>query len=612
MHRHDWEWSFDAPPEVIWPILSDTARFNEAAGLPKHDITETPQDDGSVLFTAVAKQGPLTLAWREEPVNWIANKWFEHRRHFTRGPLKMLCATLRIEPAGPDGKQSHVHYMLEVEAANLLGELALRTVFFKSTNKTFAALIESTADYARGERDTPFEATPPAFDDATRQRIAQAVEAINATPHAHGLAEQLARHATTGQEVDVVKIRPLALARRWGARPRDVIELCLEATRAGLLDLRWDILCPRCRVAKSISQSLDEMPTGAHCGTCNIDYDRDFSRNVELSFQPAAGIRPVAFGEYCLFGPMSTPHIVAQVCVAAGATRELEAPFTAGRYLVRTLEAGPETDFDFEGGGFPEVQIGDGTVSVGTAVAPGTLRLINKSTHDRNVVVEERAWERDALTADRVTALQTFRDLFSDQLLRPGDEVAIQRVTLMFTDLQGSTALYESIGDARAYGLVRDHFAFLTGIVREHDGAVVKTIGDAVMAAFVEPGQALAAALEIQQAVAEFNRTHAQAAGGDNLIAIKVGIHGGPCIAVTLNDRLDYFGTTVNMTARLEGQSRGGDIIVSTSLAGDPAVAALLAQRKVTEESAELRGFDGRVEFLRIDETTRNMASGDQ
>ena len=81
---------------------------------------------------------------------------------------------------------------------------------------------------------------------------------------------------------------------------------------------------------------------------------------------------------------------------------------------------------------------------------------------------------------------------------------------------------------------------------------------------------------------------------------------------MTLNDRLDYFGSTVNMTARLEGQSRGGDIIVSTRLAEDPAVATLLADRQISKESAELRGFDAPVEFLRIDEAMHKVASGDQ
>jgi class 3 adenylate cyclase len=138
------------------------------------------------------------------------------------------------------------------------------------------------------------------------------------------------------------------------------------------------------------------------------------------------------------------------------------------------------------------------------------------------------------------------------------------------------------------------------------------TPSEAVPPTFVEPGQALAAALEIQQAMSAFNRDHASEAGGEDMVAIKVGIHEGACIAVTLNDRLDYFGGTLNMTARLQGQSRGGDIIVSTSMAENPAVATLLAQRNVSEESEELRGFDARVGYLRIDEAMHKVASGDQ
>jgi class 3 adenylate cyclase len=111
------------------------------------------------------------------------------------------------------------------------------------------------------------------------------------------------------------------------------------------------------------------------------------------------------------------------------------------------------------------------------------------------------------LTADRVATLQAFRDLFSDQVLRPGDEVGIRRVTLLFSDLRGSTALYDAIGDAAAYRLVRDHFAYLAAIVREHEGTVVKTIGDAVMAAFHDPAEGLKAAIAMQERVASFNAT---------------------------------------------------------------------------------------------------------
>ena len=190
--------------------------------------------------------------------------------------------------------------------------------------------------------------------------------------------------------------------------------------------------------------------------------------------------------------------------------------------------------------------------------------------------------------------------MFSEQILRPGDEVSIQRVSLMFTDLRRSTALYEQIGDARAYALVRDHFAVLTEIVRKHDGGVVKTIGDAVMASFTDPVNCLLAAIEIQNAVGAFNERHAGDMGDEDAVTIKIGIHEGPCIAVTLNDRLDYFGTTVNMAARLESQSMGGDVVLSHAIAEDPAVVPLLADKGLSDESAELRGFEAPVQFHRL------------
>jgi class 3 adenylate cyclase len=180
-------------------------------------------------------------------------------------------------------------------------------------------------------------------------------------------------------------------------------------------------------------------------------------------------------------------------------------------------------------------------------------------------------------------------------VLRPGDEVTAARVALMFTDLSDSTAMYTAVGDADAYHLVRDHFAFLAAIVRAHDGALVKTIGDAVMAAFHEPADALAAAVDIQRQVADFNER-----SGGAPVAIKVGLHDGPCIVVTLNGRLDYFGTTVNMAARLQGQSRGGDIVLSAEMAGDAGVAEQLAVLDPARESAPLKGFDAPVPFLRI------------
>lgn len=591
-HTRTFYWDFDAPAAEVWPFLADTARFNEASGLPKHAIEETPQDDGSVEFRGRARMGVFDLVWREKPVNWISQEWFEHCRSFEQGPLRSLCAELRLEPT-PEGCRAV--YTLTAEAKTLFGEAILRSGFFKSAGRTFGRQAGHLRGFLGGARGMPFDYEAPPVTDEVRARVEAMVGRLDSNGIVAGLGRRLADHVLMAQEVDLVQIRPLRLARLWDVAPRDAVEACLEATRAGLLELRWDLLCPRCRVAKLVVGSLDQLPDGAHCSSCNIDYGRDFSANVELSFHPAPGVRPLNTGEYCLFGPMSTPHIRAHITLDPGESRSLPARLQAGIYRLRTLEPGPELDLDWKGGGFPEVVFSGDAMEAGPPAPAGELRLSNRGPRQRTLVVEEREWIRDALTADRVTTLQAFRDLFSDQVLRPGDEVAVRRVALMFTDLRSSTALYREIGDAQAYNLVREHFALLAAKVREHDGAIVKTIGDAVMAAFSRPADALTAALAIQREVEAFNSERPATP-----IRVKLGLHEGPCIAVTLNDRLDYFGSTVNLAARLQGQSRGGDIVLSQIMAEDPAAAALLADLDRGEEQAALKGFDAPVGFLRL------------
>jgi class 3 adenylate cyclase len=177
---------------------------------------------------------------------------------------------------------------------------------------------------------------------------------------------------------------------------------------------------------------------------------------------------------------------------------------------------------------------------------------------------------------------------------RPIEDAAVVAVALMFTDLEGSTEMYERLGDSLAYRLVREHFSFLLDQVRRHHGKMVKTIGDALMAAFERPAQAVAAALAVQQNVATFNARH----GGETMV-IKMGLHYGPCIAVNINDRVDYFGSTVNLAARLQGECEGGDVVISQSIAADPAAARRLAPYRWREDSATLKGFGRPVRFLR-------------
>jgi len=591
-HSRRWIWQFEQPADVLWPLISDTARFNEALKTPKYLVEEIPQPDGSMLRLARTRIGPVQLEWEEHPFEWVLNRSFTQTRVFRKGPFRRFGP--RFEIADND-TGSCASYEVIVEPANLLGRLLLLCGFMRRTGAMIDPLMRSAGEFASGQAAQVFDYAPPPLAAGIRARIEAITARLESGPYGHGLAERLAQHLLTAQEVDIIRLRPRVLARSWKVPDRHAIELCLAAVREGLMSLRWDLLCPRCRGAKVTTATLDQLPTGAHCPSCNIDYGRNFARNVELTFQPSASVRALSMGEYCLSGPGTTPHVVVQQILAAGDSREIAAQLAPGPYRLRMLEPGGECDFEYPGEAFPELIAEECAMTIGPQQSSGVISCVNRRNRRTTFVIESRRWAEDALTAYHVTLLQGFRDLFSDQVLRPGDEVGIEQITLLFTDLKGSTALYERMGDAGAYHLVRQHFAFLAEVVRHADGAVVKTIGDAVMAAFADPVKAVSAALAIQARVSEFN-----AAQGEPAISIKLGLHQGPCIAVTLNDRLDYFGSNVNLAARLQGESRGGDIVLSETLAKDPGVAAVIAPLDPQRDSSVLRGIARPVSFWRI------------
>jgi class 3 adenylate cyclase len=192
------------------------------------------------------------------------------------------------------------------------------------------------------------------------------------------------------------------------------------------------------------------------------------------------------------------------------------------------------------------------------------------------------------LTAKRLLTNQTFRDIYRADLLDVDQRLKITSLTFLFTDLKGSTALYERVGDLVAYDLVRQHFHVLQEVVTAEAGAIVKTIGDAVMATFPTPDRAVAAALRMREEMARINAER----GNDDLL-LKIGIHEGPCLAVMLNDSQDYFGQTVNMAARIQGLASSRAIVATKPVVENQAAAKILESSGLQPkmQRAALRGI---------------------
>jgi class 3 adenylate cyclase len=243
---------------------------------------------------------------------------------------------------------------------------------------------------------------------------------------------------------------------------------------------------------------------------------------------------------------------------------------------------------------FNNVKAPTGTIEM----RPGPLRLSLDNQTGRRVLPSLRVAgdalhdllgrRRRFLTAKRLLTNQTFRDIYRTETLEVDQRLKITSLTFLFTDLKGSTALYERVGDLVAYDLVRQHFHTLYEVVAGEAGAVVKTIGDAVMATFPTPDRALAAALRMREEMARIN---AERRNEDLLL--KIGIHEGPCLAVTLNNSQDYFGQTVNMAARVQGLASSHAIFATESVVEDEKAAQILVNSglRPTKQRAALRGI---------------------
>jgi class 3 adenylate cyclase len=201
---------------------------------------------------------------------------------------------------------------------------------------------------------------------------------------------------------------------------------------------------------------------------------------------------------------------------------------------------------------------------------------------------------KPSLSGKKLLTRQTFRDLFRSEVIHTNETLTIKDITFLFTDLKGSTAMYEQIGDAKAYFLVHQHFDALSRVIRERNGAIVKTIGDAVMAVFDNPVEATSAALEMIDALNEFNRTISQE------LILKVGIHRGHSMAVTVNERIDYFGQNVNIAARVQALADANEVYITADVYNSPGISDVLKAHHVVPEEVRVKGVSEKLLVYKI------------
>jgi class 3 adenylate cyclase len=610
--HYRWEFNLESSPEQLWPLVADTNRFNRDTGVPS---VEAVKSKGGRLRNARRRLRlsvfGIPVEWEEQPFEWVRPYRFGVVRRYTKGPIAALRVLAELtadersrdeSPITEGGRAStKLIYQVWAKPKNIVGLISIPIQIGIVSARNFARTFHDYDVLAKQGRTLAGFSREVEFAPGGRSRLLALSEKLAAEGIDSELVALLVDHVENADKLAMARIRPYELARQWQRPRREVLETCLHATRAGILDLQWNLLCPMCR-GGGAADSLKEISSQVHCPSCNIDFTVNFEQSVELTFRPNPSIRKADSESFCVGGPQVSPHIAAQQLLAPASRRMIEVVLEAGRYRLRTASlAGWQRLRAVDGGASAATlrATPDGWPTEELVIAKDADVEFENATKDEQLFILERTtWSDEATTASEVTALQVFRDLFASEALRPGEQVSVGTLTVLFTDLKDSTRLYREIGDATAFGCVMNHFDVLKNAIAGEDGAIVKTIGDAVMAVFRHPAAALRAMLDAQQELAS-------PPDGMQPLTLKAGLHVGPCIAVTLNDRLDYFGSTVNLAARLEAQSTGDDVVVSSAVRADPEVAELLSDPNngfvATRFEMPLKGFaEDRFELWRV------------
>src|SRR5215471_573456 len=587
---------FPLSASQIWELLGDTDHLNRTIGLPAVTYNAPVIEPNDFYRQASAKfLGLISIKWKEYPFEWVEPAWYSVLRLFEGGPLERFVGGIELVP---ESTGTLVRIVGEVTPRNVLGLLVARVIGQKGVQDIMAYCQTAL----RPTQPASAELAPRTVTPVSTAQLDLLLAKLAQMPIAPELLPKLHHHLMQGADDEVLRMQPYALADQWHVDRQEVLRLFLYATKVGLLDLKWAMMCPNCRVAKAEFNTLFDMQSWFHCDLCGVDIEADLDRYVELRFSVHASVRQAQDAMYCIGGPMNTPHIVIQQYLEPGAERQFAALLESEELRVRVLrenQVATLTPAAEEAGPLELTYTDDGWRPEKPVYRPGTvtLRLRNTTARVAVAVVERLQWDKHAVTAAQVTAMQEFRDLFASEVLAPGQEISIQNLSIFFSDLKGSTELYEAIGDAPAYGRVRRHFDFLIDCIKRDEGAVVKTIGDAVMAVFARPDGAVRAALTMQERIGEFNRRY----NSDPPLVIKIGVHHGPAIAINSNNQLDYFGRTVNIAARIQRESTGGDVVLTEDIVQQPAVQEVLQRYPAAMPfTASLKGIEGTFLLYRL------------
>src|SRR5215813_6493507 len=334
--NYRWEFDLQSSPEQLWPLVSDTNRFNRDTGVPAAEMVNPEAGKNRRRRMRLFTFG-IPVEWEEQPFEWVRPHRFTVVRRYSKGPMSELRVRVELLPQSTEsGAGTKLVYEVWAKPKNIIGLLAIPIQIGVMSARTFAQIIQRYDQIARYGRTAANETRDVQFAHGGRQRLLTLSQKAVAQGSNQDIIALLVDHIENADDISLARIRAYELARNWDKPRLAVLETFLCATRAGILDLQWSLMCPLCRGGAS-TESLKDVVSEVHCPGCNIDFKVNFEQSVELTFHPNPSIREVEVEIFCIGGPQVQPHVMAQQLLEPGQSRSIDLGLEQGRYRLRTI-----------------------------------------------------------------------------------------------------------------------------------------------------------------------------------------------------------------------------------------------------------------------------------
>lgn len=452
----------------------------------------------------------------------------------------------------------------------------------------------------------------------------QKLEALSSFPEVrHETVTEVGKVLQTLNGWELFRINPLRFAEEHEFISSEIINLFVHGAKVGLFDFAWNMLCPSCGSVVDSRVSLNEVEVDLfHCALCHIDVPSNLDDYVEVAFTINPSVKRLDIApfkdteSYWRYfrsanhqrSPALEDYIAevsrASALIAPDEEQSLLLTAEQGKLyraisvdnhvaaFIRASDKQSASTQSLDLSVLPnsltpkEVTIDAGDVKINVRNLcrenTGVILVLTDLPRLHTILQEHPSKLLPFLTGKMLLNNQSFRELFRIQNLIPDLKLRLRSLTLLFTDLKGSTALYDRTGDLYAYNLVQEHYKILTESVRKNAGAVIKTMGDAIMATFSSPLDGMNAAIEMIEEMETFNRRLQR---DNHTLGLKIGLHEGSALAVNAEDRLDYFGQTVNIAARVQALAQAGEICVTEPIFQADGVRRALADNGYQNQS---------------------------